>query len=50
MFKVNNKYHFQIILKYKDKSKFVSDLVKINEHYFNDKSVKVEIDFNPMRL
>ena len=50
MFKVNNKYHFQIILKYKDKSKIVSDLVKINEHYFNDKSVKVEIDFNPMRL
>ncbi len=50
MFRINNKYHFQIILKYKDKSKIVSDLVKINEHYFNDKSVKVEIDFNPMRL
>lgn len=50
MFRLNNKYHFQIILKYKDKKKIINDLVKINEHYFNDKRAKVEIDFNPMRL
>ena len=50
IFKINNKYHFQVILKYKDKTKILGELKKINEHYFNQKKVKVEIDFNPMKL
>lgn len=50
IFKINNKYHFQVILKYKDKTKIIEELKKINEHYFGQKQVKVEIDFNPMKL
>lgn len=50
IFKINNKYHFQVILKYKDKTKILGELKKINEYYFSQKKVKVEIDFNPMKL
>lgn len=50
MFKINNKYHFGIIIKYKDINEIKKYVEKINTHYFNNKDIKVEIDFNPARL
>ena len=49
-FKINNKYHFQIIIKYKNIYEIKKYIEKINTHYFNDKNIKLEIDFNPMKL
>jgi len=50
IFKLNNKYRFQIIIKYKDVQHILPVLKKVSEHYFNKKDVKVEIDFNPLKL
>ncbi len=50
IFKLNNKYRFQIILKYKDVLDVIDVLRKVEEHYFNDKNVKIEITFNPRRI
>lgn len=47
MFKVNNKYHFQIIIKYKNINDVKKYIFNIYSHYFNDRKVKVEINFNP---
>ena len=49
-FKLNNNYRFQIIIKYKNINNILETLKEIQEHYFNEKNVKIEIDFNPMKL
>lgn len=50
VFKLNNNYRFQIIIKYKDINNILEYLTNIEHHYFNKKDIKVEIDFNPLKL
>ncbi len=50
IFKINNEYRFQIIIKYKDIKNIKKYLVMLEERFFNDKKVKVDIDFNPVKL
>lgn len=50
IFKLNNKYRFQIIIKYKNVLEIIDTLRDIEEHYFNNKDIKLEITFNPRRL
>lgn len=50
VFKLNNNYRFQIIIKYKDVNNILEYLTSIEHHYFNKKDIKVEIDFNPLKL
>lgn len=50
IFKLNNQYRFQIVLKYKNVDNILDSLSNLQEHYFNKKNIKVEIDFNPIRF
>lgn len=50
IFKMNNEYRFQIIIKYKDLKSIKKYLVMLQERFFNDKKVRLEIDFNPLKL
>ena len=50
IFKLNNNYRFQIILKYKNVNDILKQLTIIQEHYFNNKDIKLEIDFNPYKF
>lgn len=50
IFKINNEYRFQIIIKYKDLKSIKKYLIILQERFFNDKKVKLEIDFNPLKL
>ncbi len=50
IFRVNNKYHFQIIIKYKTIDSIMECLKYLNSHYSQIKDVKLEIDFNPIRM
>ncbi len=50
IFKVNNRYRFQIIIKYKKINNVQPLLKEINNHYFGNKKIKVEIDFNPIQM
>ncbi len=50
VFKMNNKYRFQIIIKYKDISNIKEVLSEINNHYFNNKNIKLEIEFDPAKI
>lgn len=47
MFKINNIYHFQIIIKYKREECLYSSLKKILEIYQDPKKIKIDIDFQP---
>lgn len=47
MFKVNNIYHFQIIIKYKTEKYLYPSLKKILEIYQDNKKIKINIDFQP---
>ena len=50
VFRVNNKYHFQIIIKYKTIDNIMECLKYLNIHYSKVKDAKLEIDFNPIRI
>ena len=50
IFKLNNQYRFQIVLKYKNIDNILESLSNLQEHYFNKKNIKIEIDFNPIRF
>ncbi len=50
IFKINNKYRFQIIIKYRDINNIRSCLYLLEERFFNDKDIRLEIDFNPLKL
>ena len=39
-----------IIIKYKDVNNILEYLTNIEHHYFNKKDIKIEIDFNPLKL
>lgn len=50
IFRINNKYRFQIIIKYRNINNIINYLYKLEERFFNDKDIKLEIDFNPWKL
>ena len=50
IFKLNNDYRFQIIIKYKDINNIRKYLYMLQERFFNDKTIRLEIDFNPIKL
>ena len=47
--KINNSYKFQLIIKYKDKELLYETLRNVSNNIKN-KKVKLEIDFNPIKL
>ena len=50
VFKVNNVYRFQIILKYKKEDNLYKVLKELLEHYKTNQKVKIDIDFNPIHI
>ena len=50
VFRVDNVYYQQCIIKYKQDDKLRQTLIKLDEHYKTNNKVKVEIDINPNRL
>lgn len=50
IFKINNIYRYNIILKYKEDKELYSILEKIVEHYKANNKIKIDIDFNPSQM
>ena len=50
VFKFNNVYRYNIILKYKKEDNLYSILSKIVDHYKLNNKVKIDIDFNPSQM
>lgn len=50
MFKINNIYHFQCIIKYRHDNKLKSILKVLDERYKTENKVNVEINVEPTRL
>lgn len=50
VFKINNIYHFQIIIKYTKENNLYEVLKNIDNSYILNNKVNVEITFNPIRL
>ena len=50
IFKQNNLYRFQIILKYKKDSKMRETLITLNNLYKQNKKTYLEIDNNPLKI
>lgn len=50
IFRINNVYHYQCIIKYKKDDKLNSVLTKIDEIYKVNNKVDVSIDVNPIRV
>ena len=50
VFKMNNIYRYNILLKYKHDNDLIPLLNKILEHYKTNSKVKIDIDFNPSQI
>lgn len=50
MFKLNNKFHFQIIVKYKKEDKLMPVLKKLDNIFININNCDLDIDINPLRI
>jgi primosomal protein N' (replication factor Y) len=50
MFKINNIYRFQIILKYKKDPNIMKTLKELDELYMLNNKVNIEIDNNPLQV
>ena len=50
IFRMNNIYRYNILLKYKSDKEIINILEKIIEHYKSNNKVKVDIDFNPSQM
>ena len=50
IFKMNNIYRYNIILKYKDDTGLRDILNKVIEHYKSNQKIKIDIDFNPSQM
>lgn len=50
MFKLNNEYRFQILIKYRNLNSIRGNLIKLQERFFNDKKVRLDIEFNPTKI
>lgn len=47
IFRMNNIYRFQLVIKYRFDDKLMNALKEIDEMYINHKSVYIEVDMNP---
>lgn len=50
MFRINNVYRFQVIIKYRSDPKLFEVLKTIDNEYILNKDVNIEIDIDPLRL
>ena len=50
VFRVNNIYRFQLIIKYKKDLNLYPTLHSLMEHYQSNSKVKIDIDFNPFHI
>ena len=50
VFKINNVYRFQIVLKYKKDENMYRVLNDLIEHYKTNNKIKIDIDFNPVHI
>ncbi len=50
VFKVNQIYRYQILLKYKKDEELYSVFSKILEHYQTNQKIRIDIDFNPSQV
>ena len=50
MFKINNVYRFQIILKYKKDPNIMKTLKELDELYMLNNKANIEIDNNPLQV
>lgn len=50
VFRVNNIYRFQLIIKYKKDLDLYPTLHSLIEHYQSNSKVKIDIDFNPLHI
>lgn len=50
MFRINNIYRFQIIIKYKKDSKLNNTLIELDKMYVINKKVNLEIDLSPNKI
>ena len=50
VFKLNNEYRFNIIIKYKKEDKLYNMLIKLRDHYKNNNQIRIDIDFNPNNI
>lgn len=50
LFKVNNQYRFNIIIKYKKEDNLYKTLEQIIEYYKSNSKIKIDIDFNPNQV
>ena len=50
MFKLNNVYRFQIVIKYKFDNKLYDVIKFIDNMYIEEKNVFIEIDNNPISI
>ena len=50
MFRVNNIYLFQIVIKYRFDEKLFETLKDLDKMYINNNKVNIEIDINPIRI
>ena len=50
VFKINNIFRYQILLKYKNAVDLYKILSKILNHYLGNQKLKIDIDFNPSQI
>ncbi len=50
IFKLNNTYRFQIVIKYRFDQKLKNVLKELDEIYLNENNVNIDIDINPERI
>ena len=50
VFRINNIFHYHIIIKYKDDKGLIEILEKVVNHYAMNHRIKVDIDFNPSQM
>ncbi len=50
VFKINNIYRFQIIIKYRHEIKLKEVLKELDNEYILNKNINIEIDINPLRI
>jgi primosomal protein N' (replication factor Y) len=50
VFKMNNMYRFNIIIKYKKENNLYKTLTYLQEHYKNINNVDIDIDLNPLNI
>lgn len=50
IFKINNYYRYNCLIKYKNKEEVLETLKKVQNHYQTNQNFKIEFDFNPIHF